>query len=209
MAYSSYQAFREAVLLMLDGENAGQSISTGTVDMFISMAEDRIYIDGEAPLRVSTMETDLNLPVTSNAVTLPADFLELKEAYFSGYPPLEVVPLQRIRELESYTPSGGITRYVAQDGLSLRFYPLASGNLLGTYYKLHEPLKTGTWANQTTIARYPTLYLFAALAEAAVFLGDTTMGPVYAEKFNEKLASANRHDRWQVMNGSPLRIRAR
>lgn len=209
MAYSSYQAFRDDVLLRLDGENSNQSIATATMDALIEDAEERIYYDGEAPLRVSTMEVALNLPVTSNAVTLPADFLELKEAYFSGYPPLEVVPLQRIRELESYTPSGGITRYVAHDGLSLRFYPLASGNLLGTYYKRHQPLKTGVWANQTTFARYPKLFLYAALAEAAIFLGDAQMGEAYANKFSEKLSAANRHDRWQVYNGSPLRMRAR
>lgn len=211
MSFTSYSDFRNKVILMMDGENTSASIGVDTVDLMISLAEDRIYFGGDdtPALRASTMEEDLNEAVTNNLAPLPADFLELKEAYFSGRPPLEVVPLDKIRRLEAYTPSGGQSAYAAVQGDSLRFFPLGGGNVLGTYYKKHEPLKTGTWVNQTTFARYPMVFLYAAIAEAAAFLGDEAMLEKYEGKYRSKLRAAMTQEQTRVYSGSPLRMRSR
>lgn len=211
MSFLSYSDFRNKVILMVDGENTSASIGTSTIDLMISLAEDRIYLGGDdtPALRASTMEEDLNAAVTANLAPLPADFLELKEAYFSGRPPLEIVPLDKIRRLEAYTPSGGQSAYVAVQGDSLRFFPLGGGNVLGTYYKKHEPLISGTWANQTTLARYPMVFLYAAVAELAAFLGDGALLENYEGKYRSKLRAAMAQEQNRVYSGSPLRMRSR
>lgn len=211
MAFASYNEFRNAVLLMVEGEHSTGSVAVDTVDLMIALAEDRIYLGGDdtPALRAATMETALNVAVSGNAAPLPADFLELKNAYFSGYPPLEIITLDRLLALEAVTPTGGQSAYVADAGNSLRFYPLASGNVLGTYYKKQEPLKTGTWANQTTFARYPMVFLYGAVAEVCSFLGDDATLEKYEGKFRSKLRSAMATEQTRVTAGSKLRIRAR
>jgi hypothetical protein len=141
---------------------------------------------------------------------LPADLLELKEVRFSGERPLEIVPLDKLRMLEAdASMSNGTVRYCAQDGDTLRFWPIASGTALGRYYAKPAPLESVTWADATTFARYPELYIFAALIESAPFLGMDSRMPMWDAKFRSLADGANHSERMRVYGGSPLKIRTR
>jgi hypothetical protein len=203
MQFSDYTAFRVAFMQLADGDDVSQaSFSPITADLIITLGEDRVYRD----LRASTMVEPLSVAVASNAAALPADLIELKEVYFSGERPLEVVDLDRLRRYEADGYGGLPSRFVAQDGDTLRFWPEASGTVLGSYYAKPDPLKTITWANATTFARYPEVFLFAALAESVPFL--TPTGD-WEAKYARALAYATQNEQMRVYGGSPLRMRAR
>lgn len=204
MQFTSYTDFRTKALKLIDGDDVSTSFSTESLDLMIGMAENRVYRD----LRASTMLAPLSQAVTANVATLPADLIELKEAYFSGQRPLEIVPLDRLRRLVEDSVGAGVARYAAQDGDTLVFWPQATGTVLGKYYKRPAAMADEvTWANQTTLARYPELFLFAALAESAPFIGEDARIPVWETKYAQALDAAHHDERVRVYGGGRLRMR--
>jgi hypothetical protein len=212
MQFADYNAFRVAVQHLFEGDDtASNTFSVNTLDLLIGLGEERVFHgDGLTPgLRASTMVKPLSVAVTDNAATLPADLLELKEVYFSGESPLDVIPLDRLRMKEASGGSGGDPRYCAQDGDTLRFWPAASGTVLGSYYAKPDALETATWGDATTFARYPQLFLYSALYEGAVFLGMTDKMPMWEAKYRQLADGANHAERMRVYGGGPLRMRVR
>ena len=203
MNFANYDAFRVSFMQLADGDDVSQaSFSPVTADLIIGLGEDRVYSD----LRASTMQAPLSAAITANAATLPADLIELNEVYFSGKRPLEILPMDRLRALEAAGTSTGTTRYAAQDGDTLRFWPTATGTVIGGYYAKPAPLKTITWALATTFARYPECFLFAALAESVPFL---TPAGDWERKYAQTIINATANERMRVYGGSPLRVRSR
>ena len=212
MQFADYNAYRVAVGNLIEGDDTGGTFSVNTLDLLIGLGEARVvHGDAQTPgLRASTMVTPLSATVTSNAATLPADLLELKEVRFSGKKPLDIIPLDRLRAYEAGASSTGAdVQFCAQDGDTLRFWPAATGTVLGSYYAKPEPLETVTWADATTFARYPELYIFAALIESAPFLGMDNRMPMWDAKFRSLADGANHSEGMRVYGGSPLRVRAR
>jgi hypothetical protein len=211
MVFTDYNAFRVAVQNLIEGDDTQNTFSVNTLDLLIGLGEARVY-HGDAQtggLRASTMLADLSATVTANAADLPADLLELKEVWFSGEHPLEIIPLDRLRALEADGSGGGDARYCAQDGDTLRFWPVATGTVLGRYYAKPAPLETGVWADATTFARYPELYIFAALIESAPFLGMDRRMPMWDAKFRSLMDGALHSERMRVYGGGPLKVRVR
>lgn len=204
MQFADYAAFRVAFMQLAVGDDVNQApFSVSTADLVIALGESRVYND----LRASTMEAALSEAITDNAADLPADLIELKELYFDGERPLEIVALDRLRRYEADGYGGVPTRWAAQDGDTLRFWPIASGTVLGTYYARPEDLKTVTWADATTFARYPECFLYAALSKLAPFLGEDKRIGVWEREYQSCLSQAHTQERMRVYGGSPLRMR--
>lgn len=203
MEFADYASFRSSVRFALDAANpAPQARPDEVLDMAIAMGEARVH----RTLRASTMLSDLSVAVASNAAALPADLLELRSIHFAGEAPIELIPLDRFVLLDS-VGGGGAPRYAAQDADALVFYPEASGTLLGSYYARPVALRDVTWAQATTFARYPEVYLHAALAEGKALVG---LDPTISEaKFRETLESAMQDERARTYSAGRLRVRAR
>lgn len=203
MQFSSYAAFREAVRNLIEGEEVGDTFSTGTLDLIIGLAENRVYRD----LRASCMVATDTLTVTNNLAPLPADLLELKAVWQDRDEPLEIVSLDRVNRLGA---NGGNAYYAALDGDNLRFAYETSGTVDIDYYARPTEMKSETvWADQKPLARYPELFLFASVAEASPFLGEDARTPLWEQKYAQALAQANSDETWRAYSGSFLRIRAR
>jgi hypothetical protein len=209
MAFANYNAFRVGVQTLIESDDTvGSSFSTDTLDMFIALSEARVHNgDGmTAGLRASTMLTPLSQLVTANVATLPADLLQLKDPRFSGKRPLELVSLDHIERLQADSPGlvGGDSHFAAQDAETLTFWPAAQGTLIGKYYARPAPLIDGL---HTTFLRYPEVYTYAALFEAALFLGMDSKMRIWESRFRSLLDGAN-HAEWvRVYGGGTLRMR--
>lgn len=211
MAFANYPAFRVAIQQLIEGDELSSTFSTDVLDTIISMAEGRVYHGDSmtAGLRASSMVAALSATVADNAAALPDDLLELKEVWFSGERPLELIAPDKLRMLEADGQSAGAARYCAQDGDTLRFWPEASGDVAGRYYARPEPLATVTWAEATTFARYPEVFVYASLYEAAMFLGMDAKMPLWEARYRQLAEGANHSERMRAYAGSPLRMRAR
>lgn len=210
MNFDSYSAFRTSVEKLIEGDDIGDTFDVNVLDLIIGLAESRVYV-GDADvgaLRASSMLEDLSVAVVSNEAALPADLLELSEVYFSGEAPLEIVPLERLRRLEESGYVGGTVRYAAQDGDTLRFWPTASGTLLGSYYARPTALESVTPFNTaTTFHRYPELFVFASLVEAMPFIGMEQRIPFWDGRYKNALLAAKHAERMRVKGGGRLRTR--
>lgn len=204
MQFASYQAYRVAVEKLIEGDDIGSTFDTSTLDLIIGLAEDRVYRD----LRASSMLAPLSQAVTANAAGLPADLIELKELYFSGESPLEVIPIDRMRRYLDSGADGGATRYAAQDGDTLVFWPQAEGTLLGSYYAKPDPLATVTpFSDALTFHRYPDVFIFAALVEAMPFLGLEAKTPLWGQRYEIAVQDAMRNEAMRTYGGGNLRMR--
>lgn len=210
MNFANYQDFRVAVQTMIDGDQLSSTFSPNTLDTIIELGEARVHRgDAMTPgLRASSMIKPLFAAVTANAATIPPDLLALKEVWFSGRPPLEVVPIDELRRLGAQSPAGGQCIVAAQDGDTLTFWPPGDGNVEGRYYATPDPLDNPL-ALPPTFQRYPEIYLYAALYEAALFLGMDEKQPLWEKRYREYAEGAQHAERMRVYGGSPLRTRAR
>lgn len=210
MAFATYNDFRGAVLLMIDGDEVASDIQPQTIDLMISLGEGMVYTGSESdrlgPLRASSMESALSVVVASNAAAIPANCLELSAAWFDPAKPLDVVPEEEVRR--SLSVGGAPVRKCAQAGDNIIFAPAASNGatLLGRYYAKPAPLASGLHA---TFNRYPELFLYAALYASAPFLGFDRRIPVWQSYYRGLLAQANAQERMRAFGGSRLRVRTR
>lgn len=203
MAFANYTAFRTAVLKLIDGDNVNShSIDQDTLDLLIQLGEARVYRE----LRCSAMEAPLSVTVAGGEAAIPDDLIELKTAWFDPGQPLEIVSETDLRKRSR---SGGDVRQVAQAGESLIFLPAATdGQVLeGRYYQRPVDLKTGPLP--ATFTRYGEVYLYAALAESAPFIGDDDRIPMWNATYQAWLDSANAQERNRIFSGSPLRQKVR
>lgn len=205
MAFANYTAFRTAVLKLIDGDNVNsRSIDQDTLDLLIQLGEARVYRE----LRCSAMEAPLSVTVAGGEAAIPDDLIELKIAWFDPVKPLEIVSEQDLRT-RMRTWQGSPVRQVAQAGESLIFLPAATdGQVLeGRYYQRPVDLKTGPLPAAFT--RYGEVYLYAALAESAPFVGDDDRIPMWNATYQAWLDSAHAQEARRIYAGSRLRQKAR
>lgn len=203
MQFANYASFREAVRNLIEGEEIGDTFSTKTLDLIIGLAEERIYRD----LKASTMVDTATLTVTANLAPLPADLIELKALWQDRDTPIEIISLDRLNRINA---GSGEVYFASLDGENLRFAFEASGTVDCDYYKKPTAMKDETvWANQTTLARYPDVFIYAAVAESMPFLGEDSRISVWESKYLQALTYAKSDETWRAYGGSPLRVRTR
>lgn len=209
-AFANYSDFRTGVLKLIDGDDANSgALNQDTLDLLIALGEARVYNgDGQVDgLRASTMQAPLTGTVASNAVALPADLLALEIVWFDPERPLEAVPEREMRGIARWNHGGNVRQY-AQSGDTLIFAPTAEdgATLGGRYYQKPAAISAGL---HSTFNRYPEVYLYGALAEAAVFIGDDQRIPVWEALFQRWMGAAQSLERNRAYDGSRLRVRVR
>ena len=211
MQFASYTDFRVAVLKMIDGDNVNsQALQQSTLDLLIAMGEQAVYFGsaggrGEPvpPLRVAEMEAPLSITVTNNLAPLPADCLALKRVQLSGEYPMDYVAEEGTLRLLKVGGAGSARKYT-QQGTSLLFFPsLSDGTTVtGRYYQQSADIATG--ALNAAFNRYPDVWLYAALAESAPFLGEDGRLPMWKTLYAGRVRAALANEGERASNGSRL-----
>jgi hypothetical protein len=104
---------------------------------------------------------------------------------------------------------GGSARMYTQQGTNLLFWPaLSNGTTVGgRYYKKQADIGLGTL--NAAFNRYPDVWLYAALAESAPFIGEDSRLAMWKQQYKARVLQANRNDRMRAAQGSRLTMRAR
>ena len=200
----SYAQVREKVRLLIEGDEIGNTFSTDTLDLLISMAESRVY----RKLRADTMYVSSSaLNAVSNLLDIPADLLELEKVVIGGKQ-VEITDLWRVDQHISNSDGASNTIYCARQGATLKFWPAIDDTTDVYLYYFGKPAALALGEN-TTYTRYPELFLFASVAEASPFLGEDSRAPMWEAKYAKAIGEANADNRWRAYSGSPLRIRNR
>lgn len=196
MNISSYSDFRTIVYGWADISTG--DIPTATMDNLISLAEDRLYRE----VRLSVLETALAVTFASGLGPLPSDFVELKQAKFSGKKPLTVKPLDFVEEWNVNNTGGGDALYIARNVTNLVTAPATdSGSLIGIYYKRFAAV---SGAINAFLTQYPALWLYASLVEVEGFLRRNQRLQVWEGKYKQAKDEAMDADRQREFAGSPM-----
>jgi len=198
----AYAQVRENVRLLIEGDEIGNTFDTGTLDLLISMGENRVY----RSLRADTMRTSASIAPVSNLVALPADLIELERVFVDGRQ-VEIVDDWRLEELLADNIGASGVAYCAHIGSNLKFWPAATTDATVWYYA--KPAAMLTAGESTTYTRYPEVFLYAAVAESAPFVGEDSRLPMWESKYQQYLADANRVEKYRVFGGGQLRTRSR
>lgn len=123
----------------------------------------------------SWMESALSVTVSSGVAAVPASYLGLRVAYFSGYTPLKRITLEQMyaRYPRGNTVSG-IPTHICRNGSNFEFGPVPedSTTLLGTYYAKPTVLRSfgSDAAAHFLIVNAPDVCLYGSLLAAEPFL---------------------------------------
>lgn len=162
MSMETYSGLKAAIANWLNRTDLATEIPD-----FIELVESRLSHE----LRIPTIEkTAYVITDTAGRATLPADFLEIKDAFFNG------VPLDRISLtlISSQQNASGTPTCFAREANEFLFYPtptLSATDKLKVIYYYKVPALSDTAASNDLLKTAPELYLYGALSEAAKFLG--------------------------------------
>lgn len=199
----------------------GDVILTPEFDNFLANCEQRMYYGYATedmanplrsdPLRIVEMETAVEsagVKEGDDALAQPSDFLELISVYNTTLGmPMHIVA-QRV--IDGYgTLSVGGTKLIAVSGESFRILDAAPTDLklaMRYYQKLTTP--TAAEANDI-LTKYPNVYLYGCLTEAAIFTQDEPSALRYLQLYNASVAGLNARTQRITASADPrLRVRA-
>jgi hypothetical protein len=176
---------------------------TDSVPDFVKLAEARFNRE----LRTTDQLTSMtSTALSSGAANLPTGFLAWAELRFDGAVDHTLQPkaLEWIRAQDD--TAGGDPQYFAVVGSQVVCWP-PTGSIKGTYFKEIPDLATNS--TNWLLTAHPDLYLFATLAEAALWTGDMGSLPVWADRAKATMDRIQRTDDENQFNGGVLAIRAR
>ncbi|MBY0320946.1 MAG: hypothetical protein K2X72_19645 [Reyranella sp.] len=212
---STYTGLRAGVLAWL--ARTGDTLLDSRFDDFLHGCERRMYY-GHAtedagnplrsdPLRIVEMEATDSTFVLQATVAQPESFIELISILLNS--PQTLLDIVSQRTLDAYGAQrlGGVAK-IAVSGTSFRVKddPAGATATLRYYRKLETP--TGATANDI-LTRYPDVYLFGCLIEAAVFTQDEFGAQRYLQLYNASVAGLNARTQRITASAAPvIRLRA-
>lgn len=202
MAFDTYANFRTVVYNHLDVSTG--DITTTSLDDVVLVGEN--YVNRK--LRVNQMETALAVTINSAGVaTYPTDYMDAAYLYVTSSPNQilqKKAPEFIFRDYgdRNYT---GIPKFVAEDAGTFIFGPAPNSTytVRGTYYARPASLP-GTATINSVFSAYPEIYLWAALANAELYLSRDDR-VAWQQKCDEAINRANTEERRKRSGGGPIR----
>ncbi len=153
----------------------------GNIPDFITLADSRINND----LRVRQMETSQASTMAAGVLAVPANYIELKDAYISSTTPYMNLDRKSAEWIYEKYPSRVVSdtpKFMAREGSNFIFGPFPDSNYVVTlvYYNKFPSLSSSV---NSVFSAYPGLWLFAALAEASPFLKNDSRVALWEEKY--------------------------
>jgi hypothetical protein len=194
--------------MALDGTYSGLKASvastlargdlTASIPDFIAMAEAqisrRLVKDGP----VADMMGRSDATITSEFVTVPADFMGARAIYLAGDTnPIEFVEPEKIIERKALYPNkSGAPSVFSVVGREFQFWPWTGGTYAAelTYWK-RLPALSDTNTSNWLLRQYPDAYLYGACLQSAPYLKDDDRLTVWAGLLEAILADIVGADR--------------
>ena len=184
--YDSYDDFQELVAINLQRANLTQQIP-----WFIQQAETR-FRDLFNDFPQQKAEPYILVPaVGTNVITLPSDFSAISKVTY-GNRELQFIAMEAMSDQHTRFDA----RLFAMDGNYLYLQTAVNGeSALVIYYYSELPALTGNEQTNWLLEDYPSIYLYATLREAAVYMMDDERLPVWEQLFQQAVQSANSNKR--------------
>lgn len=179
---------------------------TAAIPGFVQNFEEDFLMDPEN--HAPWMENALSVVLATNVAALPTSpqYMGLKIAYFSSYPPLKRLTLEQLYErYPRGRGSAGTAKFIARNGANFEFGPeTQSGTLLGTYYGKPTVLRSfaGDAAAHFLVVNAPQLLLYGSLLQAEPFLKNDERVMLWKSAYDLQLSSYRRRFVKEDQSGS-------
>jgi len=158
----------------------------GKIPDFIMLAENRI--NSALAARLSEVETQLTATPGSRFIPLPPGYISNRGLWMTTFGS-RIEILYVIPESLPVTDSVGQPRYYTIDGANIAFeYPC---DQIHTYdFRYKKGFDIAVSLTNDVLTRYPGVYLYGALIEAALFARDMDNMGIFEQRYQEALSSA-------------------
>lgn len=201
MALASYANLTAAI-----ADEIHRSDLTTPIADFVLRGEFRIHREVRAP----EMEATYSGTIASGVIAVPTDFLGWKAVYIDSNGAKILQPKTWEWVLANYPTRSaqGIPKYIARNATNFEFgpYPDTGYSVKGTYYKRLTSV-VSSWNALAT--EHPDLYLYAAMVEAALYIGDDNLAQKYEMRYQAAKDSLNTESRGTDWGELPLMVTAR
>lgn len=183
---------------LFDGILKRRDITAAERDSFIQIGIARV----QSELRVPALETaeQVTIGATYTGISIPSNYLGLKELYFEGYPdPLVRRPLGEVKLGERCT---GVPRIFAREGGSFRVAPapVSGDKFRVNYYRDMAPLVEASDTNIISIIS-PQLIVYAALASVTGDRFTDKRTPAWEARYQQILDSLHNQAALDELSG--------
>jgi hypothetical protein len=202
MSLTTYSELQTSVANYL-----GRSDLTSQIPDFITFAELRL----QRQLRIRQMVTSTTLTTVSGTatVTLPSDFLEIRDLYVVGRPRQVLTymsPASFSRNSRADETGKPLDYTINSTTIELAPYPDAAYSLKLLYYKKPVVLSNANTSNEFLV-NAPDALLYAALLEAEPYLMNDARLQVWSGFYQNAITSITESDEGAEYSGVPLQIR--
>lgn len=199
MAISTYTELQTAVENWLDRDDLDSRIPE-----FIALAEDTI----NKRLRIRAMETRVTATVSSEYVSLPTGFLEMRNFQLNTSPKqvLRFVTPEYIDTFWAGSTTGKPKVFTFVGG-EIQVAPSPDGSYTAEmdYYKKWD---IATDSTNWLLTNAPSVYLYGSLLQAEPFLKNDKRVPMWEQRFEKALMDVEVADKRERWSGNSLAIRA-
>lgn len=196
MSLNSFTTIKAAVGTWLD-----RSDMAGVIPDLIAIAEARLYRE----LRIKALEESLSSVISSGVVSVPSDYIQMKNAYIDGKYALQRADASYIYDRYPDRTAQGVPIYFAREADNFIFgpYPDSAYTMKGVYYKKLPALSASNETNWFT-DNCPELVLFGALVEAEPYIGNDARIILWESKFASIRDTIQRNNDREEFSGSRL-----
>lgn len=201
MAFTTYAQLQSTI-----ADYLARSDLTSQIQDFISLAETRLSRD----LRIRQMLTYTTITMTADSpnVTIPADFLSIRDIHIIGSPVYALKyesPSNLFRNTDSFVTA--LPKFYTTVGAQFVFSPIPdSAYVLQILYYAKPPVLSDTNTSNVWLTNCPDALLYAALAEAEPYLMNDARVATWAALYDRAVASVTASDDSSENAGSPLAI---
>jgi hypothetical protein len=203
MAIATYSDLQTSVANWLK-----RSDLTSIIPDFITLAEARIARD--LRLRRQVTNTALSTVAGTQTVSLPSDFLEMENITLTNTTPPAALSVVTPEIMDRKFPNGYVTGQpvvytIVGDQVQLGPTPDAVYTVSLDYYQRFAALSTTP--TNWLLTNHPSVYLFAALAEASGYVFNDERMPTWEAKYQADVQALQRSDDTALRSGSAMRVR--
>lgn len=199
MSLTNYTELKTAV-----GSWLGRSDLSSQIPDFISLAELRLNRNLRTRQMIET--TDLSVTAGTPTVTIPSDFLEIKDIYIDGSPRISLTylsPSAFTRDARAHESGQPVNYTMNGTQFILAPNPDAAYTIKLMYYAKPDALTDSNLTNVYT-DNYMDVLLYGSLIEAEPYLMNDARAQVWGTLYNNGIQAINDSDQASEYSGVPL-----
>lgn len=199
MALTTYSSLKTEIANYL-----GRSDLTSQIHTFITLAE--LRLSRELRTRKLLKSSSLTLTLNDSTVSIPSDFLELRDIYLSNNPRIAVNYLSPSAfTKESKAEEVGMPVFYTVIGSEFEFAPIPDKTYtVELLYFFRPTALSDSVSSNEFLVNYPDALLYASLLEAEPYLMNDARMQVWAGMYDRAISNINTSDQNSEYSAVPL-----